>query len=53
MQMELAWRDGVLIPAQKAEPEDLNAQNLVGAAGALPIKRVLALRVGPSPPTEW
>jgi DNA polymerase II len=23
MQMELAWRDGVLIPAQKAEPEDL------------------------------
>lgn len=22
MQMELAWRDGVLIPAQKAEPED-------------------------------
>jgi DNA polymerase elongation subunit (family B) len=23
MQMELAWRDGILIPAQKAEPEDL------------------------------
>lgn len=23
MQMELAWHDGVLIPAQKAEPEDL------------------------------
>ena len=22
MQMELAWRDGVLIPEQKAEPED-------------------------------
>ena len=25
MQMELAWRDGVLIPAQKAEPEDLKS----------------------------
>jgi len=23
MQMEIAWRDGVLIPAQKAEPEDM------------------------------
>ena len=25
MQMELAWRDGVLIPEQKAEPEDLKS----------------------------
>ena len=25
MQMELAWHDGVLIPAQKAEPEDLKS----------------------------
>lgn len=25
MQMELAWRDGVLIPAQKAEPEGLKS----------------------------
>jgi len=25
MQMELAWRDGVLIPSQKAEPEDLKS----------------------------
>jgi len=25
MQMELAWRDGVLIPAQKAEPEDMKS----------------------------
>ncbi len=25
MQMECAWRDGVLIPAQKAEPEDLKS----------------------------
>jgi DNA polymerase elongation subunit (family B) len=25
MQMELAWRDGVLIPEQKAEPEDMKS----------------------------
>ncbi|MGH9759099.1 MAG: DNA polymerase domain-containing protein [Candidatus Acidiferrales bacterium] len=37
MQMELAWRDGVLIPSQKAEPEDLKspAQLLVADRGGL------------------
>lgn len=32
MQMELAWRDGVLIPAQKAEPEDLKSPDELLAA---------------------
>lgn len=37
MQMELAWRDGVLIPAQKAEPEDLKSPDelLVADRGGL------------------
>lgn len=32
MQMELAWHDGVLIPAQKAEPEDLKSPDELLAA---------------------
>jgi DNA polymerase-2 len=32
MQMELAWRDGVLIPAQKAEPEDFKSPDELLAA---------------------
>jgi DNA polymerase-2 len=32
MQMELAWRDGVLIPEQKAEPEDLKSPDELLAA---------------------
>jgi DNA polymerase elongation subunit (family B) len=37
MQMELAWRDGVLIPSQKAEPEDLKSPDelLVADRGGL------------------
>lgn len=37
MQMELAWRDGILIPAQKAEPEDLKSPEelLVADRGGL------------------
>lgn len=37
MQMELAWHDGVLIPAQKAEPEDLKSPDelLVADRGGL------------------
>lgn len=37
MQMELAWLDGVLIPAQKAEPEDLKSPDelLVADRGGL------------------
>ena len=32
MQMECAWRDGTLIPAQKAEPEDLKSPDELLAA---------------------
>ncbi len=37
MQMELAWRDNVLIPSQKAEPEDLKSPDelLVADRGGL------------------
>jgi DNA polymerase elongation subunit (family B) len=37
MQMELAWRDGVLIPSQKAEPEDLKSPDelLIADRGGL------------------
>jgi len=37
MQMELAWRDGVLIPEQKAEPEDLKSPDelLIADRGGL------------------